>query len=129
MANLPPSFIIAVVDDDQSVLASLGSLLESADYTAHLFNSAEAFLDSGCIEEVDCVISDIDMPAMDGFELQRVMHKRRPELPTIFITAYPDMLDRLPQLDRGHFRLFKKPFDAQELLTVISDALRNSHAR
>lgn len=128
MADPLPSLIIAVVDDDHSVLASLGSLLASADYTAHLFRSAEAFLDSGVIEDVDCVISDIDMPAMDGFELQRVMRARRPGLTMVLITAYPDMLDRLPQPDHSGFRLFKKPFDAQELLAFIGSATRYLHA-
>ena len=62
---------------------------------------------------------------MDGFELLRAVHAARPELPIILITGHPEMLNRLPPIDRGHYRLFKKPFNGPELLTAISEALRN----
>jgi CheY-like chemotaxis protein len=77
----------------------------------------------------DCLISDINMPVMDGFELLRVAHAARPELPVILITGHPEMLNRLRAIDPGHYRLFTKPFDGQELLTAVSDALRNPHLR
>jgi DNA-binding NtrC family response regulator len=75
------------------------------------------------------LISDIDMPVMDGFELLRVAHAARPELPVILITGHPEMLNRLPAIGPGHYRSFKKPFDGQELLTAVSDALRKPHLR
>lgn len=117
-------FIIAVVDDDQGILRSLENLLESADYSVRLFASAAALIDSGCLAEIDCLISDIDMPAMDGLELLRVARSARPELPVLLITGYPEMLSRLPAIDSRHYRLFRKPFNGQELLTAISDALQ-----
>ena len=122
-------FTIAVVDDDQGILESLEGLLESADHAVRLYTSATAFLESGCIAEIDCLISDIDMPVMDGFELLRVVHAARPRLPIIVITGHPDMLNRLPPIGPGHYRVFKKPFNGQELLTAVSDALRNPHPR
>ena len=115
-----------MVDDDPRILESLGNLLESADYAVRLFASAAALLDSGCLAEIDCLISDIDMPAMDGFELLRMVHAARPELPIILITGHPDMLSRLPAIGPTHYRLFKKPFDGQELLAAVSGALRNA---
>ena len=117
---------IAVVDDDQRILRSLKELLESADHAVRLFGSAAALLDSRCLVEIDCVVSDIDMPGMDGFALMRMVHSERPGLPIIFITGYPDMVSRLPISGAGLYRLFKKPFDGQELLTSISDALPGS---
>ena len=81
-----------------SILRSLEYLLESADYAVRLFASAAALLESGCLPEIDCLISDIDMPGMDGFELLRLVHAARPGLPTILITGYPDRLKRLPPL-------------------------------
>ena len=90
---------------------------------------AAALLESDCLAEIDCVISDIDMPVMDGFELSRVAHAARPELPVILITGQPEMLNRLPPIGPGHHRLFKKPFDGQELLAAVSDALRNPELR
>ena len=129
MTDQPPGFTIVVVDDDRRILESLKNLLESADHAVGLFASAAAMLKSGCLVEIDCLISDIDMPVMDGFELLRVAHAARPELPVILITGHPEMLNRLPAIGKGHYRLFTKPFDGQELLTAVSDALRSPHRR
>jgi FixJ family two-component response regulator len=125
MTDHPPGFTIAVVDDDRRILESLKNLLESADYAVHSFASAAALLESDRLAEIGCLISDIDMPVMDGFELLRVIRATRPELPIILITGYPEMLNRLPPMGPGHYRLFKKPFDGQELLMAVGDAVRN----
>jgi FixJ family two-component response regulator len=123
----PPSrFAVAVVDDDHSILRSLECLLESADYAAHLFTSATALLASGDLPQIDCLISDIDMPGVDGFELLRLVHAARPGLPTILITGYPDRLHRLPSLGGSKPRCFTKPFQGPELLAAIGDALRSA---
>ena len=79
MAEGPSWSIVAVVDDDQSVLRSLEYLLESADYAVRLFTSGKELLDSGCLPEIDCLISDIDMPGMEGFELLRPFTPRGPD--------------------------------------------------
>jgi FixJ family two-component response regulator len=120
--------VVAVVDDDHGILRSLEYLLESADYTVHLFTSAAALLDSGYLPQVDCLISDIDMPGMDGFELQRLLNAARPGLPVILITGYPDRMKRLPSLGGSNPRCFTKPFHGQELLVAVSDALRRPKA-
>jgi FixJ family two-component response regulator len=129
VTDQPTGFVIAVVDDDQRILESLEILLESADYSARSFASAKVLLESGCLAKVDCLISDIDMPVMDGFQLLRVVRAERPELPIILITGLPDMPDRLPPVGAGNYLLFKKPFDGEELLTAVSEALRNSLPR
>ena len=125
----PTGFVIGVVDDDQRILESLEILLESADYAVRSFASAKALLENGCLAKVDCLISDIDMPVMDGFQLVQVVRAERPELPIILITGLPVMLDRLPSVGAGTCRVFKKPFDGQELLTAVSNALRGPLAR
>ena len=118
------SFVAAVVDDDQSILRSLEYLLESADYSVHLFTSAAAFMDSGYLPEIDCLISDIDMPGTDGFELVRLVRSARPRLPIVLITGYPDRLTHLPSLGGPNPRIFTKPFLGRELLEALSEALR-----
>jgi FixJ family two-component response regulator len=120
--------VVAVVDDDHSILRSLEYLLESADYTVHLFTSAVALLDSGYLPQIGCLISDIDMPGMDGHELQRLVNAARPGLPVILITGYPDRMKRLPALGASTPRCFTKPFHGQELLAAVSDALRGVKA-
>ena len=121
--------IIAVVDDDQRVLESLGSLLESADHAVHLFESAATMLDSGCLAEITCLISDIDMPVMDGFELVRIVKAQRPDLAVILITGQSSKLNQSQPADQGEYRLLKKPFSAQDLLSMIDAASRDGAPR
>ena len=126
MTDHPPGSIIAVVDDDQRILESLEILLESADHAVRLFASGAALLESGCLAHIDCLISDIDMPEIDGFELLQAVHAVRPGLPIILITGYPDTLKRLPPLGGSNLRFFTKPFQGPELLAAVTDALRSS---
>jgi FixJ family two-component response regulator len=125
----PRRSVIAVVDDDQRVLESLAMLLASAEYDVRLFDSAHALLESGGLREIDCVISDIGMPVMDGFELARTVRAARPELPVILVTGRPDLLNRAPLDIPGYYRAFTKPFDGPELLATVGEALRSPHLR
>jgi FixJ family two-component response regulator len=117
-------YLVAVVDDDPSILRSLGYLLESADYRARLFASGAELVEAGCLAEIDCLVSDIDMPGIDGFELLRQVHDARPGLPVVLITGYPETIKRLPAQGAGKPRVFTKPFRGPELLAAISEALR-----
>jgi FixJ family two-component response regulator len=118
------SLVVAVVDDDQGILRSLQYLLESADFDARLFSSAAGVLNSACLAQIDCLISDIDMPGMDGYELVRQVRAVHPELPVILITGYSERLARLPSFGGAPLRCFKKPFHGPELLAAVSEALR-----
>jgi FixJ family two-component response regulator len=120
-ATLKP--IVAVVDDDPRVRESLESLIESAGFKARLFPLAEDFLSGELLAEIDCLITDVRMPKMDGLELQRLVRLRRPELPVIFITAHHE--DRIEQcaFAQGAAFFIRKPFDAQELLRAVRLAL------
>ena len=121
MNDRPLGFTIAIVDDDLRILESLKNLLESADHAVRPFASAEALLGSGCLAIVDCLISDIGMPGTDGFELLRAVQAVRPELPVILITGQAELLNRIPSVGLGQYRLFKKPFDSEELLAAIGN--------
>ena len=117
--------IVAIVDDDERVLESLGELLESAGYAVRLFASAESFLQANPANEIDVLISDIRMPGVDGIELQRRVGIKCPQLPVILITARSDVdLTANPQPNnRG---VLRKPVDAPALLEAIAAALKGS---
>jgi len=123
MASRPCDFTVAVVDDDEHVLRSLHVLLQSADYSVRLFASATALLQSGCLGEIDCLISDIGLPVVDGFELLRLVDAVQTGLPVILITGRSEMLDRVPAGGGGNFRVFSKPFDAGALLAAVDLAV------
>jgi FixJ family two-component response regulator len=118
MADAPRNALIAVVDDDHRILQSLENLLESAGYSVRLFFSAAALLETPGLGEIDCVVSDINMPLVDGLELSRLLQKAKPGLPIILITGHPEMLDRSPH---HRYRVFTKPFNPDELLAAVSD--------
>jgi len=127
MTDRAPDFIVAVVDDDPTILEALENLLESAGHAVRLFASAAALLESGSLGEIDCLISDIDLPKIDGFELLRLVYAARPQLRVILMTAHHELMNRSSPVGSGHYRLFKKPFNGHELLTAVSEAVRNSH--
>jgi FixJ family two-component response regulator len=118
-------FIVAVVDDDPRPLESLGELLESAGYFVRSFSSAQSLLaDKVAISEIDCLIADIGMPVIDGFELEKLVKLARPELPVILITGRHEIADQQRAIAQGN-RFFRKPFDGQALLAAINQALRS----
>ncbi len=115
--------VVAIVDDDSRLLVSLGDFLESAGYAVRAFTSGRAFLDDDSLHAVDCLVTDITMPELDGFELQKAANATRPGLPVIFITGTQDAEthDRVAELPEGRF--LRKPFDAKHLVTAISKAV------
>jgi FixJ family two-component response regulator len=116
------TFVVAVVDDDLRVLESLEDLLESAGYGVRLFSAAQKLLKSCSFTEIDCLISDISMPVIDGFELQRLAHLARPDLPIFLITGH-DLSEQAIAANPGSYGFFRKPFNGQELLAAIDKAL------
>lgn len=110
------------MEDDPGVLKSLERLLESNGYAVRAYTSAVEFLKDEGLFNVDCLISDIGMPVMDGIELQRVAGIQRPELPVILITARPDVssVDVAAANNRG---FLQKPFNRLDLLRALAVAL------
>ena len=127
MTDQPRRSVIAVVDDDPGMLQSIESLLNSADYDVILFSTATSLLESGSLAEVDCLISDVAMPSMDGLELARAVRAARPALPVILITGRPDLLHQSRLQLPADSRVFKKPFDGQELLATVARVLVSRH--
>jgi FixJ family two-component response regulator len=113
---------IAVVDDDPRLLESLENLLESAGYQVRLFGSAKAMLDGG-VSHFDCLITDIGMPGMTGFELHSAVKKARPELPVFLITGRHEIGDQQRAASSDIAGFFRKPFDGQTLLAALDRAM------
>ena len=115
---------IAVVDDDPRLLESLENLLESAGYRVHLFGSGQMMLDGG-LSHVDCLISDIGMPGMNGFDLHSAVKRARPELPVFLVTGRHEIGDQQRAASSDIAGFFRKPFDGQTLLAALERALRH----
>ena len=114
---------IAVVDDDVRILESIQELLESAGHSVCLFPSARSLLENSILSEIDCLIADIGMPLVNGFELHRRARDARPDLPVIFITARPEAATQKRAAAQGHQGFFHKPFDGPALLAAVEQAL------
>jgi FixJ family two-component response regulator len=115
--------LIGVIDDDESVRDALGSLLRSAGYKCEVFPSAEAFLESGRIAVTECVVLDIQMPGLNGFELHLKLRQMRCSLPVIFVTGQGDEELRARALKNGAIALLRKPFSDEALLGAIQSAI------
>lgn len=114
---------IAVVDDDESVRTALNSLLRSSGYEVRTYCGAMEFLDSKAPAQTRCLVCDIQMPGMSGIELHRHLVERGWRIPTLFITAYPQLAANVP----GLVACLPKPCDGNNLLACIDVALRQSH--
>ena len=116
--------LVTVVDDDESVRESLPDLLRQFGYSAVAFSSAEDFLASGILDHTRCLVLDIAMPGMSGFELRDELARRRTEVPIVFITARTDFGLRPRALAAGAVDCLFKPFSDQALLSALTAALQ-----
>jgi FixJ family two-component response regulator len=115
--------LVAVVDDDESVRESLPDLLREFGFAAHSFSSAEEFLISDRLVQTECLILDIAMPGMTGFDLQRELKLRGHSIPIIFISAHKDEVVRRRTLQQGAVEFLFKPFSDTALLRALNTAL------
>jgi FixJ family two-component response regulator len=117
------SRLVAILDDDESVLRSLQDLIESDGLSTLCFGSAEQFLDSDARNTAACLIADIRMPGMSGLELQAKLKTERCRIPVIFITAHGDAEMRIHAMREGAVEFLSKPFDDAVLLDIVHAAL------
>jgi FixJ family two-component response regulator len=115
--------VISVVDDDASVRVAIDNLLRSRGYVVHTFGSAEEFLGSAQLNDTSCVISDVQMAAMNGPELLANMRMRGYAAPFIVITAFPDESVRARTLKAGATCFLTKPFATPTLIACLDAAL------
>lgn len=118
--------VIYIVDDDVSVLRSLKRLVKSAGFAVETFTSAENFLQTGHRREKGCLILDIQLPGINGLDLQEKLAAAHCKIPIIFITAQADTASHARALAAGAVAFFSKPVDTQVLLDAINAALNPS---
>jgi FixJ family two-component response regulator len=116
--------LVSVVDDDESVRESLPDLLREFGFASQAFSSAREFLASGYVAHTRCLILDLAMPGMSGFELQQELIRRNWEIPIVFITAGGDESVRPRLISEGAVECLFKPFSEAALLDAINAALR-----
>ena len=114
---------IALVDDDQNILASLSAALEDEGYNVDTYVDGVEALDGIARRPVDLAILDIKMPRMDGMELLGNLRKKN-NLPVIFLTSKDDEIDEVMGLRMGADDYIKKPFSQRLLLERIRAVLR-----
>ncbi len=120
--------LIAVVDDDESVREAVTALLKSIGYHAVAFERAEDFLSSDHRRDADCLIADVQMPGMSGFDLYARIAASGDAIPTILVTAYPSRDAQNRALRAGVKAYLAKPFIEDELLGCIRQALDSRSA-
>lgn len=117
--------MISIVDDDESVREATKGLVRSLGYAAATFASAEEFLDSDQMQDTSCLITDIQMPGLNGVDLQRRLMADGARFPVIFVTAFPDERTRKRVLDAGAADFLSKPFSDEQLISSLDMALGN----
>ena len=115
--------LILIVDDDESMREAIEGLIRSLGYRVEAVASAQEFLSSRFVRNTSCLIADMQMPGMTGFELYRRLSTSEKPIPTILITAYPDDGVRERALSAGVLGYLSKPFDEDDLLACIRSAL------
>ncbi len=114
--------MIYVVDDDESVCRAIKALLMTFDFEVKSFNSAQSFFDAVPSDAPGCLLLDIHMPGMDGWEMQKKILESGSKRPVIFISAekLENAADRA--LNLGALGYLQKPFDGQTLVDLIHQA-------
>jgi FixJ family two-component response regulator len=114
---------ISIIEDDESLRISLAGLVRSMGWKPLVYATAEEFMESGVYRETDCVVTDIHMPGLSGFDLKDWLKAHSSVAPVIMITARSEKHLRAQALASGAFCFLEKPFALSTLLSCIEKAL------
>jgi two-component system, LuxR family, response regulator FixJ len=120
---------VFIVDDDEAVRDSLGLLLRSVGYRARCYAGAKEFLKAFDPRDYGCLVLDIRMPGMTGLELQKHLTEIGCNIPIVFITGHGDIPMAVEAVRQGAVDFLQKPFQDQELVDRISDAMKQAAAQ
>jgi RNA polymerase sigma factor (sigma-70 family) len=121
-----PNSLVFVIDDDASVRKGLTRLLRSAGYKSEIFQSASDFLARPSHSGPSCAIVDVQMPGINGMDLQETLIQRRREEQLVFITGHGDIPTCAQAMKAGAVDFLSKPFRSHELLQCVERALIRS---
>jgi FixJ family two-component response regulator len=119
--------LIAIVDDDESVCRAIRRLVRSVAMDGETFSSGQDFLDlldAMPSFQPDCLILDVQMPRMNGLEVQQQLIKSGKRVPVIFITAHDEVGAREKALAAGAMAFIRKPFNDELLIKTMREALK-----
>jgi len=119
-----PDAIVWVVDDDASVREALRSLIRSAGLRVETLASAQEFLARPRVEAPSCLVLDVRMPRVSGLDLQKRMAEISLQIPIVFITGHGDVPTSVRAMKAGAVEFLTKPFDDQDLLEAIQQAIK-----
>lgn len=120
--------VVFVVDDDISVRESLELLIGSAGWQPEVFESAMEFLAQPRMAVPNCLILDVNLPELNGLDLQQLIAAERTETPIIFVTGYGDIPTSVKAIKAGAAEFLTKPFREDVMLSAIEHALQRSRA-
>ncbi len=115
--------LIGVVDDDVSILRALRRLLGAAGFTVSAFACGEDFLAWDDLDALDCVVLDIHLDGLSGFDVADRLAEQESSVPIVFITAHDDAATRARVQRTARAQYLRKPFDQQALIEAIDRAL------
>jgi FixJ family two-component response regulator len=116
---------IVVVEDDASMSQAIARILRAGGFLPILFASAEAALEAGVAPAADCLVLDIQLPGMSGFDLYSLLARAGEEPPAIFITANDEPAVRARAEKAGASSYHPKPFAGRTLLDAVNQAIRS----
>ncbi len=116
--------IIGIVDDDESIRRALRRLIQSMGLHPETFASSEDFMQHGDRDKIACLLLDVQLPGMSGFELWNQLAASGSRIPAIFISSHRGIEARGPAKESGAVAYLEKPFDDYFLLELIRVALR-----
>ena len=117
------SRIIGVVDDDASIVRALTRLLRAAGFSVKTFQSGEELLASRELATIECLVLDVHLGGLTGFDVQERLAAMRHACPIIFITAHDDMATSERARRSGTSQYLRKPFDESALIAAIETCL------
>jgi FixJ family two-component response regulator len=115
--------LIAIVDDDKSLRDATECLMRSAGFSAGTFSCGADFLSSPDLSRTACLVTDLNMPGMSGFDLHRRLQSLGRSIPTVLITGQPNESVRTQALSLGIICYLPKPFHDDDLIDTIRSAL------